>query len=230
MFIAKILNTNLFFKNLTTRGSVSFYSSRAFSSSSSSEIDSYRTHHCGKLGLSNENETVRVAGWLQAKRGTNFLLVRDLHGLVQVVLGDEFVQKNLELIKRLTEESVVSVRGRVRRRPAGQENSKMTTGRVEVLCDEMEVLSAARSSLPFTISDFNRPNETTRLRYRYLDLRFREMQRNLTLRSSWTHRARQFLNENGFLDIETPTLFRRTPGGAREFIVMGIFVLFLFHL
>jgi aspartyl-tRNA synthetase len=185
------------------------------------KFDAYRSHYCGNLNLENEGQHVFLTGWVQTRRGTNFLLLRDLHGIVQVYFNDEFLKNSLNsyLIKKLNDESVIAVRGLVRRRPKGQENPKMSTGTIEILCNEIELLNSSKTQLPFTISDFNKPNETIRLKYRYLDLRFREMQQNLIMRSNFVHKVRDFMRQNGFLDIETPTLFRRTPGGSREFIV-----------
>jgi aspartyl-tRNA synthetase len=194
---------------------------------STQQIDKYRTHYCGKMSLANEGEVVQLSGWVQSVRTNNFILLRDLHGLVQIFIDDELLKKddNLAKLKSLSEESVVSVHGLVRRRPKGQENPRMPTGAVEVLCERFELVNKSQTQLPFNISEHNRPNETLRLKYRYLDLRMPEMQHNLILRSKFVHRVRQFMNENGFLDIETPTLFRRTPGGAREFIVNKIVLL-----
>lgn len=107
----------------------------------------------------------------------------------------------------------------MRKRPDTQVNSAMKTGHIELDAKQVEVLNLANAKLPFTISEHNRANETIRMQYRYLDLRFSDMQKNLTLRSDFINACRQYLNKNQFLDIETPTLFRRTPGGAREFIV-----------
>ena len=179
-----------------------------------------RTHYCGQLGLEHLDQHVTIYGWLQAKRFSNFLVLRDLRGTVQVVLDDEFFKKNPGFsTENLNLECVLAVSGKVSRRPQGQENAKMATGHVEVKCDKLELLNQSELKLPFYVSEFNRPNETLRLKHRYLDLRFSELQQNLITRSNFVFQVRKFLQENNFLDIETPTLFRRTPGGAREFIV-----------
>ena len=179
-----------------------------------------RTHYCGSLGLSQEGQRVFLCGWLQSTRYSNFLILRDIHGLVQVFLNEEFFRNNPSFsVENLTNESVLSINGVVRRRPDGQENLKMKTGHIEVICNEVEVLNLAESNLPFTITKFNRANDSVRLEHRYLDLRFSELQQNLILRSNFVQKCREFLHANNFIDVETPTLFRRTPGGAREFIV-----------
>lgn len=177
-----------------------------------------RTHYCGSLNLENVGQTVTLSGWIQANRLGKFLILRDVKGTVQVLLDDELIEKNKSEIS-LNKESVISVRGVVIKRPSGQENPKLETGFIEVKCNEYELLNVCKSSLPFEITDLNKPNESIRLQYRYLDLRFKEMQQNLIFRSRFTHKIRQYLNEQNFYDIETPTLFKRTPGGAREFIV-----------
>lgn len=179
-----------------------------------------RTHYCGSLDLSQEGQKVFLCGWLQSTRFSNFLILRDIHGLVQVFLNEEFFKNNPSFsVENLTNESVLSISGIVRRRPEGQENLNMKTGLIEVLGKDIEVLNLAKPKLPFTITKFNRANDTIRLEHRYLDLRFSKLQQNLILRSNFVQKCREFLHANNFIDIETPTLFRRTPGGAREFIV-----------
>lgn len=130
-----------------------------------------RTHYCGSLSVQNEGERVSVCGWVQVIRYQNFLVLRDVKGLIQVCLDDDN-DAHRKLIAGLSQESVVLVRGVVRKRPPGQENLKMSTGRIEIRCEQIEVLSRAKDKLPFEISDFNRPGEAVRLKYRYLDLRF----------------------------------------------------------
>jgi len=192
----------------------------SLSSLKHADVSLKRTHYCGELDVKNEGQIVVLTGWLQTKRFSNFLVLRDLQGLVQVCLDEEFFQKNPTVrVDDFTNESVLAVKGLVRKRPQGQENKAMKTGHIEVECTQLEVINPASEQLPFTISQFNRANEAVRMQYRYLDLRFSEMQQNLIMRSNFVHKCRQFLIENNFIDIETPTLFRRTPGGAREFIV-----------
>ena len=171
-----------------------------------------RTHYCGSLGVENVGQSVKLCGWLQSVRSKNFILLRDVEGIVQVFLGDRVFSNSATKFEQLREESVVAISGRVRERPASQENQKMKTGRIEVECDHIELLNECKPALPFTITELHRPVEQVRLKYRYLDLRFQDMQHNLILRSKFVHSIRQFMKENRFFDIETPTLFRRTPG------------------
>lgn len=133
-----------------------------------------RTHYCGSLDLGHEGERVQVSGWIQWMRFKNFLVLRDVKGLVQVCFDEDFLNDpaKASLVANLKQESVVRVSGTVRRRPEGQVNPKMPTGEIEIKCDELELLSSARPKLPFEITDFNRPGEASRLKYRYLDLRY----------------------------------------------------------
>ncbi|RNA42080.1 aspartate--tRNA mitochondrial isoform X1 [Brachionus plicatilis] len=216
--INKNLTLNRYLSSQVSSGektAVNFQQSTSFSKNLS------RTHYCGQLDVNLEGQNVSLCGWVQKTRFQSFLVLRDVKGIVQVVFEESFLKNdcNRKLVENLNQESVLSIKGTVRRRPKGQENCQMKTGSVEVVCDSMEILNECRPKLPFEISDFNRPNELARLKYRYLDLRFAELQQNLILRSNFVHQVRQFLNQNNFIEIETPTLFRRTPGGAREFIV-----------
>jgi len=178
---------------------------------------SFRSHYCGEVNESNVGESVRIAGWLQSTRMDKFALLRDRSGLVQVYLPPDDDQSHRLL--RLSRESVVAVAGTVRRRPPGQENKAMDSGMVEVELQKIEYISPVATDLPFQQIEHLLPKEDLRLQYRYLDLRRRKLQENLRYRSELVMKARQFLVEEQFLDIETPTLFRRTPGGAKEFVV-----------
>jgi len=178
---------------------------------------SSRSHYCGEVNVTNVGESVRIAGWLQSTRMDKFALLRDRSGMVQVYLPPDDAQ-SLRLL-RLARESVVALAGTVRRRPQGQENKAMDTGTVEVELEKIEYISPVATNLPFQQIEHLLPKEELRLHYRYLDLRRRTLQENLRYRSELVMKARQFLVEEQFLDIETPTLFRRTPGGAKEFVV-----------
>jgi aspartyl-tRNA synthetase len=182
-----------------------------------------RTHYCGSLGIDNIGQKVTICGWLQTARLDKFFILRDLHGNVQVLLDHDDKSKiktlGIDDLSKVNKESVILVQGTVIKRPDNQINPKMSTGQVEIKCEQIELLNNCKPNLPFELTDLNKPNETVRLQHRYLDLRFKEMQQNLLFRSKFVHKVRQFMNENNFIDIETPTLFRRTPGGAREFIV-----------
>lgn len=132
-----------------------------------------RTHYCGTLRIEHEGERVNLSGWIQWIRYKNFLILRDVKGLIQVYFDEDFLKdpEKASLVANLKQESVVWVNGVVRRRPDGQANSKIPTGEIEIKCEEIRLLSAARANLPFEINDFNRPGEASRLKYRYLDLR-----------------------------------------------------------
>jgi len=174
---------------------------------------SMRSHGCGSLSEQHEGLEVSLAGWVQATRMDSFILLRDRSGICQIKADSS---SNLH---RLPLESVVVLKGIVKRRPDGQENPKMATGGIEVELKSVVESSPAKSSLPIQQSKHVGAKEALRMEYRYLDLRNPELQRNLMLRSQVTMAMRQFLVSKGFLDIETPTLFRRTPGGAKEFVV-----------
>ncbi|CAM4590919.1 unnamed protein product [Leuciscus chuanchicus] len=154
------------------------------------------------------------------KRQDLFVILRDFSGLVQILIPqDESTSELKNAFLGLTVESVIMVKGRVRRRPEGQENKTMSTGDIEVCAESMKVLNTCRK-LPFEIKEFVKKSESLRMQYRYLDLRSPGMQYNLRLRSQMVMKMREYLcNFHGFVDVETPTLFKRTPGGAKEFVV-----------
>uniref|UniRef100_A0A3Q2D9C0 Aspartyl-tRNA synthetase 2, mitochondrial n=1 Tax=Cyprinodon variegatus TaxID=28743 RepID=A0A3Q2D9C0_CYPVA len=160
---------------------------------------SFRTHTCGELRSHHVGEKVTLCGWVQYLRLSTTSIKAILSGL--------------------SVESVIKVTGTVRKRPAGQENKNMPTGDIEVLAENVEVFNMCRK-LPFEIKDFVKKSEALRMQYRYLDLRSSQMQKNLRLRSQLVMKMREYLcNVHGFVDVETPTLFKRTPGGAKEFVV-----------
>jgi aspartyl-tRNA synthetase len=176
-----------------------------------------RSHKAGLLSLSQEGVPVVLAGWIARRRdhgGVAFIDLRDASGWVQVVISDESVAAALRA------EWCVRVAGKVRRRPAGNENLNVPTGEIEVLCEELTVLSEA-APLPFPIDSGDRveANEETRLKYRYLDLRREGPARALRTRSKVTSVIRRVMEESEFLEIETPNLTRSTPEGARDFLV-----------
>uniref|UniRef100_A0A8I5NLJ8 Aspartyl-tRNA synthetase 2, mitochondrial n=1 Tax=Papio anubis TaxID=9555 RepID=A0A8I5NLJ8_PAPAN len=179
-----------------------------------------RTNTCGELRSSHLGQEVTLCGWIQYRRQNTFLVLRDFHGLVQVVIPqDESAASVRKILCEAPVESVVQVSGTVISRPAGQENPKMPTGEIEIKVKTAELLNACKK-LPFEIKDFMKKTEALRLQYRYLDLRSFQMQYNLRLRSQMVMKMREYLcNLHGFVDIETPTLFKRTPGGAKEFLV-----------
>lgn len=184
-----------------------------------------RTHHCNELRPAQIGQTVTLAGWVHSRRdlgGLIFIDIRDREGRTQTVFDPSDLPKELfDRASALHNESVILVTGKVRQRPAGTNNSKIPTGEVEVMVSGMEVLNHA-DPLPFQIDDpeaANKVNEELRLKHRYLDLRRPEMSRNLRLRSKVATATRVFLDEQGFLEVETPMLFKSTPEGAREFLV-----------
>jgi aspartyl-tRNA synthetase len=184
-----------------------------------------RTHHCNELRPEHVGQTVTLAGWVHSRRdlgGLIFLDVRDREGRTQTVFDPSDLPRELfEQAASLRSECVVQVHGKVRPRPSGTNNPKILTGEIEVAASGLEVLNMAEV-LPFPVDDPEvaaKVNEELRLKYRYLDLRRPEMARNLRLRSKVASATRQFMDEQGFLEIETPTLFKSTPEGAREFLV-----------
>lgn len=177
----------------------------------------FRSHLTSEISLKDEGKNVQICGWVQSIRFNKFLIIRDTNGLIQINIPEN--QTNSSLVKDLTIESVIKVNGIVRRRPENQQNKKMSTGDIEIECGQIEILNKCNPKLPFQVSEHFNINEQLRLKYRYLDLRNRQMQENIKFRSEFVHSLRKFLSSQRFNDIETPTLFRRTPGGAREFIV-----------
>src|ERR1700733_5239318 len=184
-----------------------------------------RTHHCNELRPSHIGQTVTLSGWVNSRHdlaGLIFIDIRDREGRTQTFFDPSDLPKELfEKAASLRSECVVSVTGKVRQRPSGTNNSKIPTGEIEVGVTALEVLNMAEV-LPFSVDDpeiANKVNEELRLKYRYLDLRRPEMARNLKLRSKVAIATRQFMDEQGFLEVETPTLFKSTPEGAREFLV-----------
>ncbi|XP_075152338.1 aspartyl-tRNA synthetase, mitochondrial isoform X2 [Haematobia irritans] len=176
-----------------------------------------RTHTCGELTADNIGEKVTICGWLEFQRMDRFFILRDGYGQTQVLLTEKV--KGLE-DKTLNLETILKVEGTVIPRPTSTINPKMKTGHIEVEAENVEILNVAKKNLPFEVRRFNRAGERLRLTHRYIDLRFTDMQYNLRMRSKVIMRMREYLiNFLGFVEVETPTLFRRTPGGAQEFVV-----------
>ena len=184
-----------------------------------------RTHHCNELRPAHIGQTVTLSGWVHSRRdlgGLIFIDIRDREGRTQTVFDpSDWTKELFEQAATLRSECVVSITGKVRQRPEGTNNAKIPTGEVEVMAQSFEVLNMAEV-LPFPVDDpevANKVNEELRLQYRYLDLRRPEMARNLRTRSKVATATRVFMEEQGFLEVETPTLFKSTPEGAREFLV-----------
>ncbi|XP_052242617.1 aspartate--tRNA ligase, mitochondrial-like isoform X2 [Dreissena polymorpha] len=178
-----------------------------------------RTTTCGSLRRADIGKIVRLCGWLQYQRQEKFLVLRDWHGLTQMIVPTDKIDI-IQLLKTLSYESVLQVEGRVIPRPEGQSNPNMPTGEIEIEVKDLRVLNMAADNLPMIIRDSVTVTEQVRLENRYLDLRRHQMQQIFRLRSKMIMKMREFLaNKHEFVDIETPTLFRRTPGGAKEFVV-----------
>jgi aspartyl-tRNA synthetase len=184
-----------------------------------------RTHHCNELRPAHVGQSATLSGWVHSRRdlgGLIFIDIRDREGRTQTVFDPSDLPKELfDRAAALRSECVVSVSGKVRARPSGSNNAKIPTGEIEIAVTTLEVLNMA-DVLPFPVDDpevAKTVNEELRLQYRYLDLRRPEMVRNLRLRSKVATATRVYFDEQGFLDVETPTLFKSTPEGAREFLV-----------
>lgn len=182
----------------------------------------YKTHTCGEIRPSHSGQKVTLAGWVHRRRdhgGVVFIDLRDRFGLVQVVFNPNLPQETLNIISNIRFEWVLQITGLVQNRPTGMINPNMDTGEIEVIATEVVVLNPAKT-LPFMISgDEQLPDENTRLKYRYLDLRREKMKENLILRHRVIKFIRNYLDAKGFLEIETPILFKTTPEGARDFLV-----------
>jgi aspartyl-tRNA synthetase len=184
-----------------------------------------RTHHCNELRAEHAGQAVTLTGWVHSKRdlgGVLFIDLRDREGRTQTVFDPADLAPDVfDAATKLHSESVIGITGKVRVRPAGTDNGKIATGQIEVLVKELAILNHSEV-LPFPVDDpeiANKVNEELRLQYRYLDLRRPEMIRNLRLRSKVAIATRSYMDEQGFLEVETPTLFKSTPEGAREFLV-----------
>lgn len=182
-----------------------------------------RTDGCGTLRASDVGRTVTLMGWAQTNRdhgGLIFIDLRDRSGLAQCVFNPQETPEAHALAQTIRSEFVLAVQGVVQPRPEGTTNAKLPTGEIEVHVTRMEILNTSKTP-PFMINDENAPDvdENLRLKYRYLDLRNTRMLNNLTLRHTMAQEARSYLNEQGFLEIETPLLIKSTPEGARDFLV-----------
>lgn len=179
-----------------------------------------RSEYCGALNTSFIDKTVTLCGWVDRRRdhgGVIFIDLRDRDGIVQVVF-DPDGEENFALADKVRSEYVLKVTGRVRARDDATVNKNMPTGEIEVYGTELTILNSAETP-PFPLNEQNNVGEDVRLKYRYIDLRRQEMQRNLLIRSKVTTAIRNYLDNNGFLDIETPILTRATPEGARDYLV-----------
>ncbi|AUD79321.1 aspartate--tRNA ligase [Kangiella profundi] len=179
-----------------------------------------RSHYCGELSKNEVNQSVTLSGWVHRRRdlgGLIFLQVRDRSGLIQVVIDPDF-KELFATAEQLRNEFVIQVKGQVRARPEEMVNSNMTTGEIEVLAQELTILNKAQPpAIP--IDENLEASEEQRLKYRYLDLRRPEMAQNLIFRHKVTSAMRRYMDEHGFIDVETPILTKATPEGARDYLV-----------
>jgi aspartyl-tRNA synthetase len=182
-----------------------------------------RTHHCSELRAVHVGQKVCLTGWVHVYRdhgGIVFIDLRDREGVTQVVFDPQHNKSSTDLAHELRSEYVVAVEGAVRKRPAGTENPKLPTGEIEVLAHTLEILNPSDTP-PFQLDETGsaQAGEDLRLQYRYLDLRRPAMARNLKLRHRVAKATRDYFDANGFLEVETPILFKSTPEGAREYLV-----------
>ena len=179
-----------------------------------------RTHYCGEVKKTEVGQEVEVCGWVHRRRdhgGVIFLDVRDRSGIVQVVY-DPDTEDSFATADRVRNEFVLRAKGLVRDRPDGTVNPEMATGEVEILGSQLEILNAALTP-PFQLDEYSEAGEDVRLKYRYMDLRRPEMQEKLKVRAQITSAIRSVLEEENFLEVETPTLSKSTPEGARDYLV-----------
>ena len=183
--------------------------------------DMKRTNMCGELNASDENKEVVLMGWVAKNRklgGVNFVTLRDRTGIVQLAFNDSTDKDVFEKSEHLKGEYVIAVKGKVLRRTPENVNKNMPTGEIEVFVTELRVLNSSETP-PFYIEENIDTNDALRLKYRYLDLRRPDMQKNMMLRHKVTKIARDYFDANGFLEIETPMLTKSTPEGARDYLV-----------
>src|SRR5512140_147390 len=178
-----------------------------------------RTHYCGLLNTDQLDQTVSICGWAHRRRdhgGVIFIDLRDREGLAQVVCDPDRAEM-FKIAESVRSEFVLRITGRVRRRPEGTENKNIPSGEIELLCHEIEVLNTSVTP-PFQLDDENL-SENVRLTHRVIDLRRPPMQKNMMLRYKTARAFRRFLDDKGFIDIETPMLTKSTPEGARDYLV-----------
>jgi len=181
----------------------------------------YKTHNCGDLNINQIGQKVKIAGWVHRRRdhgGVTFVDLRDRSGIVQVVSAPLVSSDVHDILESVRMEWVIQVEGIVTKRPAGSDNVNIPTGFIEVEANEVVILNPAKTP-PFLINNIDEPDEHTRLRYRYLDLRRERMKQNLILRHKMVKFIRDYLDKKDFLEIETPILFKTTPEGARDYLV-----------
>ncbi|MQY67357.1 MAG: aspartate--tRNA ligase, partial [Dehalococcoidia bacterium] len=180
-----------------------------------------KTHSCGELTKKNIGTEVTLAGWVNRRRdhgGLIFIDLRDKGGIIQVVFNPETSKAAHKKANRVRSEYVIRVSGKVAPRQKGTENLKLATGAIEVIAESIEILNPSKVP-PFYINEDGEVDENLRLKYRYLDLRRTRMKKNLELRYRTVKFIRDFLDDKGFVEIETPILTKSTPEGARDYLV-----------
>jgi aspartyl-tRNA synthetase len=180
-----------------------------------------RTHHCRQLREADIDTEVVLMGWVQHRRdhgGVIFVDLRDREGITQVVFNPEYSQEVHKKAQEIRNEYVLGIKGRVIARPDDMVNPRMDTGAIEVMANELKIFSRAETPA-FQIEDRVEASETIRLQYRYLDLRRNQLKNNIMARHRAVMTIRNFLDQNGFIDIETPFLTKSTPEGARDYLV-----------
>jgi len=182
---------------------------------------SYRTHRCAEISEAHVGQHVTLAGWVQKMRdlgGVIFVHLRDRSGIVQVTFNDDCERDVFEKASSVRSEYVIQVTGKVVNRDENNYNLNIPTGKIEVICEAIKILDTANTP-PIYIEDDDKAGESLRLQYRYLDLRKPGMQKKIITRHKTAQLVRNFLSEEGFLEIETPFLTKPTPEGARDFLV-----------
>jgi len=180
-----------------------------------------RTHTCGDLREKNIDGNVVLNGWVDTRRdlgGLIFIDLRDRYGITQVVFEPNFNKEAHELAGNLRSEFVISIEGKVRKRPEGTENPSLATGQIDVMVNKLIILNEAKTP-PFPVKDEVDTSEDIRLKYRYLDLRRPSLQKNILMRHKMYQVARKYFDENKFVEVETPVLMKSTPEGARDYLV-----------
>lgn len=180
-----------------------------------------RTYHCGELTSEQKDKEVILAGWVHTRRdhgGLIFVDLRDRYGITQVVFNPKIDKDVHHDAQELRSENVIVIKGNVSLRPKGMENPKMTTGEIEVLVMDYELLNPSKT-LPFTLEEGEKVSDNIRLQYRFLDLRRPELQKNFILRHEVAQMVRSYLSKKDFLELETPFLIKSTPEGARDYVV-----------
>ena len=182
-----------------------------------------RSHRCGDLDASNDGEIVTLMGWVHRRRDHGqivFVDLRDRFGITQVVMDPEINPATMGTAQQLRNEFCIAVRGKVNKRPEGMINKNLKTGTIEILVEDVKILNKS-DVLPFSINSDDKveASDTLRLKYRYMDLRRKELGGRIVERAKIVSSFRRALEDQGFLDIETPILYKSTPEGAREFLV-----------